>query len=101
VLDLWKLQDFSPGEGVARHVFAEQFDTSEWIDITAPEDVYHALIEASRIEDPFYETNSHKALVAVQVDVERFGGDQTVPKWFQPPGARDKEGKQHVSHHHS
>jgi beta-mannosidase len=57
VFDLWKLQDFAPEEGVARKVFAEQFDTSDWIDITAPGDVHQALIEAGRLEDPFYDRN--------------------------------------------
>jgi hypothetical protein len=52
VFNLWKLNDFAPGEGVARKVFTEQFDTSDWIDITAPGDVHQALIEAGRIEDP-------------------------------------------------
>jgi beta-mannosidase len=57
VFDLWKLKDFAPGEGAARKVFAEQFETSDWIDIPAPGDVHQALIEAGRIEDPFYDRN--------------------------------------------
>src|SRR2546425_2301003 len=57
MFDLWKLQDFALGEEVARQVFTEQFDTSDWIDITAPGDVYQALIEAGRLEDPFYDRN--------------------------------------------
>ncbi|MFL5654354.1 MAG: glycoside hydrolase family 2 protein, partial [Ktedonobacteraceae bacterium] len=60
MFDLWKLQDFPPGEGLARKVFAEQFDISDWINITAPGDVYQALIEAGRIEDPFYDRNEDK-----------------------------------------
>lgn len=60
MFDLWKLQDFAPGEGVARQVFTEQFDTSAWIDITAPGDVHQALIEAGRLEDPFYDRNEDK-----------------------------------------
>src|SRR3989454_6670509 len=57
MFDLWKLQDFALGEEVARQVFTEQFDTSDWIDITAPGDVHQALIEAGRLEDPFYDKN--------------------------------------------
>ncbi|HEY5005295.1 MAG TPA: glycoside hydrolase family 2 protein [Ktedonobacteraceae bacterium] len=60
MFDRWKLQDFTPGEGYSRQVFAEQVDTREWIDITAPGDVHQALIEAGRIEDPFYDRNEDK-----------------------------------------
>lgn len=60
VFDRWKLQDFAPGEGVACKVFAEQFDTSDWIAIRAPGDVHQALIEAGRIDDPFYDHNEDK-----------------------------------------
>jgi beta-mannosidase len=62
VFDIWKLQDFPPGEGLARKVFTEQFDISDWINITAPGDVYQALIEAGRIEDPFYDRNEDKCI---------------------------------------
>lgn len=57
MFDFWKLQDFVPGEGIAHKVFAEQFDTSDWIDISSPGDVHQALVEAGRIEDPFYDRN--------------------------------------------
>ncbi|HZU02767.1 MAG TPA: glycoside hydrolase family 2 protein, partial [Ktedonobacteraceae bacterium] len=57
MFDRWKLQDFAPGEGAARHAFAEQFDTSGWIDISAPGDVHQALMEVGRIADPFYDRN--------------------------------------------
>jgi beta-mannosidase len=60
VFDFWKLQDFAPGEGVAHKAFAEQFDASNWIDISAPGDVHQALIETGRIEDPFYDRNEEK-----------------------------------------
>lgn len=60
MFDLWKLKDFAPGEGVARKIFSEQFDTRDWIDITAPGDAHQALIEAGRIEDPFYDRNEDK-----------------------------------------
>ena len=60
MFDLWKLQDFAPGEGLTRKVFTEQFDISDWINIAAPGDVYQALIEAGRIEDPFYDRNEDK-----------------------------------------
>jgi beta-mannosidase len=57
VFDLWKLRDFAPGEGAAHNVYAEQFDTSDWIDISVPGDIHQALIAAGRIEDPFYDRN--------------------------------------------
>jgi beta-mannosidase len=57
VFDLWQLKDFAPGEGVTHGAFAEQFDTRGWIDIRVPGDVHQALIEAGRIEDPFYDRN--------------------------------------------
>jgi beta-mannosidase len=57
VFDRWKLQDFAPGEGVAHNVSAARFDTSDWIDIGAPGDVHQALVEAGRLEDPFYDRN--------------------------------------------
>jgi beta-mannosidase len=60
VFDLWKLQDFARGEGEACTVFAEQIDTSNWIDIRVPGDVHQALIEAGRIEDPFYDRNEDR-----------------------------------------
>ncbi len=53
----WKLQDFAPREGEVAGVYAEQVDTSDWIDITVPGDVHQALIESGRIEDPFYDRN--------------------------------------------
>ena len=58
--DLWKLKDFAPGKGVERGVFAEQFDTNDWIDIAAPGDVHQALIASGRIADPFYDRNEQK-----------------------------------------
>jgi beta-mannosidase len=60
MFDHWKLKDFAPGEGLYRKVFIEQFDTCDWIDITAPGDVHQALIEAGRVEDPFYDRNEDK-----------------------------------------
>ena len=60
MFDLWKLKDFAPGEGLNRKIFAEQVDMDGWIDITAPGDVHQALIEAGRIEDPFYDRNEEK-----------------------------------------
>lgn len=61
MFDRWKLKDFAPGEGVAGKVFTEQFDTSDWIDISTPGDVHQALIDAGCIEDPFYDRNEDKS----------------------------------------
>ncbi len=60
MFDLWKLKDFASGEGLARQVFSEQFDTSDWIDITVPGDVHQSLLEAGRLADPFYDRNEDK-----------------------------------------
>ncbi|MBV9616760.1 MAG: glycoside hydrolase family 2 protein, partial [Ktedonobacteraceae bacterium] len=60
MFDIWKLKDFAPGAGKTLSVFAEQFNTDDWIDITVPGDVHQALIERGRIEDPFYDRNEDK-----------------------------------------
>src|SRR5258708_22722754 len=58
MFDHWKLKDFTPGEGRALGVFAERFFMDdEWIDLSAPGDVYQALTAAGRIQDPFYYQN--------------------------------------------
>lgn len=57
MFERWKLKDFAPGEGFSRGAAGEQYDTSEWIDISAPGDVHQALIDAGRIKDPFYDRN--------------------------------------------
>ncbi len=49
MFDHWKLKDFTPGEGRALGVFAERFIMDdEWIDISAPGDVYQARRRRSR-----------------------------------------------------
>jgi beta-mannosidase len=55
-----KLGDFAPGDGVASGAFAERFDTADWIDVSVPGDVHRALMEAGRIEDPFYDRNENE-----------------------------------------
>jgi beta-mannosidase len=57
MFERWKLKDFISGEGRVRGAFRDQFDTSDWIDIAAPGDVHQALIDAGRIDDPFYDRN--------------------------------------------
>jgi beta-mannosidase len=60
MFDLWKLQDFAPGEGVLRGAAREDFDDSHWIDAHVPGDVHTALLAAGCIEDPFYDRNEPK-----------------------------------------
>jgi beta-mannosidase len=60
VLDLAKLKDFAPGEGVTAGAFEERFDDSGWIDVPVPGDVHRALLAAGHIEDPFYDRNEDK-----------------------------------------
>ncbi len=62
MFELWKLQDFAPGEGVERGAFKEQFQADNWLDIAVPGDVHQTLIENGRIADPFY--NQDEALCA-------------------------------------
>ncbi|EFH80103.1 beta-mannosidase [Ktedonobacter racemifer] len=58
MFDRWKLKDFAPGEGRALGAFTEHFTIDdEWIDISAPGDVYQALVAAGRVQDPFYDQN--------------------------------------------
>src|SRR5215203_3140669 len=50
-----RLKDFAPGEGVRAGAFRERFDEEAWIPIPVPGDVHRALLDAGRIEDPFYD----------------------------------------------
>ena len=60
MFELWKLQDFAPGEGSAAGAHSEEYNDSAWIDVTVPGDVHQALVAAGRIEDPFYDRNELK-----------------------------------------
>ena len=51
------LKDFAPGEGVRAGAFQERFDEEGWIPGSVPGDVHRALLEAGRIENPFYDRN--------------------------------------------
>ena len=53
---LWKLRDYAPGEGVAGGAATAPLDDG-WIPVSVPGDVHGALLEAGRIEDPFYDRN--------------------------------------------
>jgi beta-mannosidase len=55
-----RLRDFAPGEGVQTGTFQERFDEEGWIPIPVPGDVHRALLDAGRIEDPFYDRNEEK-----------------------------------------
>jgi len=57
MFDLWKLMDFTPGEGVTANAYAEGFDDSTWLDVPVPGDVHTALIAAKRIPHPFIDRN--------------------------------------------
>jgi beta-mannosidase len=60
VLDSARLRDFAPTEGFAAGAFAERFDDDAWYPVAVPGDVHRALIDAGRIEDPFYDRNEDK-----------------------------------------
>jgi beta-mannosidase len=55
-----RLKDFAPGEGVRSGAFQDRFDEEGWIPIPVPGDVHRALLDAGRIEDPFYDRNEQK-----------------------------------------
>ncbi|HSK86687.1 MAG TPA: hypothetical protein VK902_25265 [Rubrobacter sp.] len=52
-----RLKDFAPGEGIRVGAFQERFDEEAWIPIPVPGDVHRALLDAGRIENPFYDRN--------------------------------------------
>ena len=49
----WRLKDFAVGHGEAERAFDAPLTDGDWIDISAPGDVYLALHAAGRIPDPF------------------------------------------------
>ncbi len=55
-----RLKDFAPGEGIKVGAFQERFDEEGWIPISVPGDVHRVLLDAGRIEDPFYDRNEEK-----------------------------------------
>jgi beta-mannosidase len=60
VFDHATLKDFAPGEGIEAGAFEESFEEEGWIPIPIPGDVHRALLDAGRIEDPFYDRNEDK-----------------------------------------
>ena len=54
---VWKLADFEPGGGEKLGVFTSEFDDEAWIPAHVPGDVHTALVQAGRIETPFYDNN--------------------------------------------
>jgi len=52
----WMLKDETPGTGQPQSN-AEQFSGQGWLPVQVPGDVHHALQQAGRIEDPFYDRN--------------------------------------------
>src|SRR5829696_969705 len=57
IFDRALLKDFAPGEGIRAGASEENFDEEGWIPIPVPGDVHRALLDAGRIEDPFYDRN--------------------------------------------
>jgi beta-mannosidase len=60
MFDRARLKDFAPGEGVKAGAFEERFDEEGWIPIPVPGDVHRALLDAGRIDDPFYDRNEDR-----------------------------------------
>ena len=53
----WKLADFDPGDGEKLGVFSTEYDDKEWLPAQVPGDVHQVLVQAGRIEAPFYDDN--------------------------------------------
>ena len=52
-LDRWEITDVDPG--------AAPSDAADWLPITAPGDVYQALVAAGRLDHPYKARNEHAA----------------------------------------
>ena len=57
MFDVWKLNDFAPGEGIAAGAFRPAFEDSAWLDVPVPGDVHRTLLAAGRIPDPYEDRN--------------------------------------------
>ncbi|MBU0703914.1 MAG: glycoside hydrolase family 2 protein, partial [Chloroflexi bacterium] len=53
----WKLQDFTPGRGLAAGVHLSDYDDTSWPSASVPGDVHTALVEIGRLAPPFYNMN--------------------------------------------
>src|SRR2546427_8028601 len=53
----WRLMDCDPGDGVRLRAFAADLDDHAWLAATVPGNVHTALVEAGRIEPPFFDMN--------------------------------------------
>ena len=60
MLDHARIKDFAPGEGVPAGAFEVRFEEEGWIPVSVPGDVHRALLDADRIDDPFYDRNEDK-----------------------------------------
>jgi beta-mannosidase len=54
----WRLMDFDPGDGVRQRAFASDLDDTAWLTARVPGNVHTALVEAGRIEPPFFDMNA-------------------------------------------
>lgn len=58
LLEAGLLRDFAGGEGLGRGAADPTFATDDrWVKVAVPGDVHRALVDAGRIEDPFYDRN--------------------------------------------
>ncbi|HEX2741637.1 MAG TPA: hypothetical protein VHM69_14425, partial [Rubrobacter sp.] len=57
MLDHARLKDFAPGEGLQFRAFDERFEEEGWLPVPVPGDVHRALLDAGRIDDPYYDRN--------------------------------------------
>jgi beta-mannosidase len=54
---MWKLRDFTPGQGLAAGAHLPDHDDADWHPASVPGDVHTALVEIGRLAPPFYNMN--------------------------------------------
>ncbi len=55
---IWKLRDFTPGQGLAAGAHLPDYDDTGWHPASVPGDVHTALVEIGRLSPPFYNMNA-------------------------------------------
>ena len=59
---MWKVKDFSPGEGVEKKVYSREFDKSDFLPAPVPGTVRQALLLSGKIPDPCFGFNNEETL---------------------------------------
>jgi beta-mannosidase len=62
MFEAWTLHDFAPGDGERAGAHTLNLTASDgWLPIAVPGDVHRTLVEAGRLDDPFYDQNERQA----------------------------------------